>query len=166
MENSRIRITQITARSVFVPYEAPLGPYIGRRRVGRGPGTLGASALIVRIDSDAGITGWGEGTGELASDVAKRLTGVDACSIESVLALMREVGVAPGPASGVEMALWDLQGKAAGLPVCRLLGGRLRELIAPCPAGSSASSAAWIESAQRVQVMPVIVIVVCIDTPR
>lgn len=127
MENSRIRITQITARSVFVPYEAPLGPYIGRRRVGRGPGTLGASALIVRIDSDAGITGWGEGTGELASDVAKRLTGVDACSIESVLALMREVGVAPGPASGVEMALWDLQGKAAGLPVCRLLGGRLRE---------------------------------------
>ena len=122
-----MKIARIDTWSVFIPYAAPVGPYIGMPERKRGAGTLGASALIVRIDTDEGLTGWGEGIGVLEPAAIERLIGSDALDIETMLMLMQQIGIAAGPASGVEMALWDLLGKAAGLPLCRLLGGRLRD---------------------------------------
>ena len=126
-----MKIKQITAYPVFIPYEAPVGPYVGRPRSDRtderNAGTLGATALIVRIDADEAFTGWGEGTGTLSADDIAPFYGAEALNIEGALAIIAQAGIGAGPASGIEMALWDLQGKVAGLPVHTLLGGRVRD---------------------------------------
>ncbi len=116
-------IKTITATPVAIPYDAPVGPYIGR---GGLPGTLGAQGLIVKIETDSGLIGWGEGTGAFETDPNTVLAGRHAADIESAVTALEEAGIGRGPMSGIEMALWDLLGKKAGLPVCRLMGGIVR----------------------------------------
>ena len=106
-----MRITNITATPVSIPYEPPVGPYQGRG--GKQP-SLGARALIVKLETDAGLTGWGEGTGGFEADPAALLQGTNPMDVEPALAAMDQAGIGRGPMSGVEMALWDVAGKAAG----------------------------------------------------
>ena len=122
-------ITQITATPVFIPYAAPVGPYQGR---GGKPATQGASALIVKVETDTGLVGWGEGTGRFDTDPTELLKGRSPLDIESAIALMDEAGMGRGPMSGVEMALWDLAGRATGQPLCRLMGGLVRTEVDFC----------------------------------
>jgi len=87
---------------------------------------------------------WGEATTEhhelaikahVESELRARLLGMDPAAIERVWQLdFREFwwrrGVVHGSAmSGIDQALWDIAGKAAGLPVFKLLGGRVRERV-------------------------------------
>ena len=53
-----MHIEEVSAVSAMVPYAAPVGPYVGR---GGGKGSLGGSGLIVKVVSDEGLVGWGEG---------------------------------------------------------------------------------------------------------
>ena len=117
-------IRSISATPVHIPYAAPVGPYIGR---GGSAGTLGASALVVRIEADNGLVGWGEGLGEFGIDVEMLLKGRLVGDLEGVCNALEAAGVARGPLSGVEMALWDLIGKRAELPLCLVWGGRVRD---------------------------------------
>ena len=119
-------ISKITTTSVTIPYSAPVGPYVGR---GGGSGTLGASGLITKIETKNGLVGWGEGTGTFESDPNVLLKGHHAADVESAITIMDKNGIARGPMSGLEMALWDLIGKQAGLPLCRLWGGIVRTRV-------------------------------------
>src|SRR6476660_3361220 len=105
-----------------------------------------ADSLLVKVTTDRGLVGWGEAFGfrtvasaKLAIDqlIAPLCVGQDATRIES---LMLEVnkklhvfgrgGALAFAISAVDIALWDVVGKAATMPLCRLLGGGVTEL--PC----------------------------------
>jgi D-galactarolactone cycloisomerase len=98
--------------------------------------------LLVRIDTDEGVSGWGEGFGHriftatkaaLDSFIGPMCVGRDPTAITTLVdQLQRNIaGVGRnGPAmyalSAIDIALWDIAGKLAGLPLYRLLGGSPR----------------------------------------
>jgi len=126
-------------------------------------------ATLVRIDTDEGISGYGEanpdaGAGGVVGMIkflTPLLLGEDPRDVERVWEKLRrkvfagpQAGVFVIALSGIELALWDLAGKASGQPVYRLLGGKFRDKIrvyADCgqgddPAGSASGCA---DRAQR-----------------
>ena len=106
---------------------------------------------LVRVDTDSGITGWGEAfsygcrsavvaavNGMVAPLAVGWNAGWDAAHIAELnLHLQRKLhifgrfGVTAFAISGLDIALWDIAGKAAGVPVSKLLGGARRNTI-PC----------------------------------
>jgi L-alanine-DL-glutamate epimerase-like enolase superfamily enzyme len=98
--------------------------------------------LLVRIETDAGITGWGEAFGHrifhatraaIDTLLGPMCVGRDASQITAITDDLQRVlhGVGRnGPTiyalSGIDIALWDIAGKAAGLPLYKLLGGSAR----------------------------------------
>ena len=88
-------------------------------------------AGIVEIRTDAGVTGWGEGTStpsQAAIDAC--LIGEDPFDIEVIWDTMHQRGGSNAAAiSGVDIALWDIVGKALNQPIYRLLGGAFRNRI-------------------------------------
>ncbi|MBX3050294.1 MAG: mandelate racemase/muconate lactonizing enzyme family protein [Caldilineaceae bacterium] len=99
--------------------------------------------LFVKIFTDEGIYGVGEASGwprvvETAiHDLAPLLIGEDPFAIEKLwqklfIAMMGHgmTGIVGGGAlTGIDMALWDIKGKALGVPVYELLGGKMRDTI-------------------------------------
>jgi len=91
---------------------------------------------LIRIDTNQGISGYGEvrdgGSKRYALLLKSRLLGENPCDVERIFKAIRQFGHhgrQGGGVSGVEMALWDLAGKAYGVPVYRMLGGRYRSRI-------------------------------------
>ncbi len=96
---------------------------------------LGRTAII-RIDTNQGIYGLGEvrdGADERYALMLKsRLLGQNPCNVEQVFKSIRQFGGPSrqaGGVCGVEMALWDIVGKAYNVPAWQLLGGRYRDRI-------------------------------------
>lgn len=91
---------------------------------------------LIRIDTNQGISGYGEvrdGASERYALMLKaRLLRENPCDVERLFKKIRQFGHhgrQGGGVSGVEMALWDLAGKAYGVPVYQMLGGRYRDRI-------------------------------------
>jgi L-alanine-DL-glutamate epimerase-like enolase superfamily enzyme len=93
---------------------------------------------VVRIVTDAGISGYGEV--EYSKDYLKPhilfykpyIMGEDPTNVENVMRKIRRLGSFKpwgSSVSAIEMALWDIAGKAAGLPVYKLLGGKVRDRV-------------------------------------
>jgi len=133
-----MKITAIHAHYVRIPFDqgAPPEEFSGLRFPSQ-------DHLLVGVETDAGITGWGEGFGHniipstmkaLETYVAPWFIGKDARDINS---LHREAAQSfhifggNGPVvyahSAIDIALWDIAGKRAGLPLVDLLGGCRRE---------------------------------------
>jgi L-alanine-DL-glutamate epimerase-like enolase superfamily enzyme len=102
-----------------------------------------AEVLLVRIVTDDGLVGWGEAHSPpiprvaqtlIAELLAPQLIGRDPLAIDAIwdglYASMRLRGYGSGvmleALAGVDIALWDLAGKALGVPVYTLLGGPYR----------------------------------------
>ena len=99
--------------------------------------------LFVRIETDDGLVGWGEASLEGYVDVVRAavdqfaltLVGADPRRIEDHWQVLtkgqfyRGGPVLASAVSGVDQALWDLQGKRLGVPVHELLGGAVRDRI-------------------------------------
>jgi len=91
---------------------------------------------VIRIDTNQGISGYGEvrdGASETYALMLKaRLLRRNPCNVEQVFRLIKQFGYdgrQGGGVSGVEMALWDLAGKAYGVPVYQMLGGKFRDTV-------------------------------------
>jgi L-alanine-DL-glutamate epimerase-like enolase superfamily enzyme len=125
-----------------IPVRVPIDERLAIRAKG---GTHSVSPfLLVRVHTDEGIEGLGEvsctprWSGEdqvtaahfIATIFEPLLQNQDPRDIERLTGIMRQ-GLAGNPftKAAVEMALWDILGKSAGLPVYRLLGGAIREAI-------------------------------------
>lgn len=133
-----MEITRIEA----IPVNVPLKPEL-RTKTSHGDHVT-SPYVIVRVHTDSGHVGLGEATvaprwtGETSVGcvaainglIAPALVGEDATRITSLTQKMnRIIKLNPFMKSGIEMALWDLAGKAAGVPVFQLLGGRVRESV-------------------------------------
>ena len=104
---------------------------------------LGSPALFVKIETDAGITGYGESTihffsqavAGMLDDLRPYLLGEDPERIEYLWqSCFRRLFMRGGPVtgaaiSGLDMALWDIKGKSLGVPVYQLLGGLARKKV-------------------------------------
>ncbi len=132
-----------TLRAVPVSYRVPEGQNV-TLGIGR---AVKRDAVLVRVDTDEGIVGWGEAhhgrcPGAIArlvdTTISELVVGMDALDVAGVWAKVYRMqlashgtGAAAAMAlSGVDIALWDIRGKASGWPLYRLLGGASRPIKA------------------------------------
>ena len=136
-----MKITSITA--IPLSFRLPEG-----KTVTMGVGsTTKRDAIIVRVQTDEGITGYGEAhpgrspgavTSLIHSTIAPMLVGMQATDVVGAWQRVHRMqlsshGLGAGAAlalSGIDMALWDIRGKAANMPLYELLGGTRRRLPA------------------------------------
>jgi L-Ala-D/L-Glu epimerase len=125
-----MKITQLHALLVRIPQKPPIAPYQSRYRA-----TSEKEAVLVRLETDSGLLGWGETPvdwinktfeGAPESLLRQQVLGRNPFDLEAFYA---ENTLGSFLASGVEMAFWDLIGKATGLPLYKLLGGAVRKRI-------------------------------------
>jgi galactonate dehydratase len=135
-----VKITNVRSWIVKVPWDN--NPGTGEVRV---PGRRGL--VFVQVDTDEGVTGWGEITtypGPVANravaayvnEVGAWLRGEDPSKIEALwhkifrgLTYVGTRGATTATISGIDIALWDIRGKVLGQPIYELLGGPVRDRI-------------------------------------
>src|SRR5258707_8355488 len=132
----------LPAAGLFARYRAMAAPNINRVKITN----VRAMAIrniagncLIRIDTDGGLTGYGEAgaTGPMArariETMKSLLIGKDPLTIEvhfqNLTSLMHTYMAHIPTISGIDIALWDLAGKIIGAPVSTLLGGPFRASI-------------------------------------
>lgn len=107
-------------------------------------GTGWGEYLFVEVRTDEGVTGWGEittttptanrGIAAMVRQASDLVAGDDPARIEDTwhkvfraFTYAGSRGAVTNVVSAIDIALWDIRGKALGLPVCELLGGRVRD---------------------------------------
>lgn len=130
-----MKISDVKAYVLRKPLERALS-------TARSDGMVRTHALV-RVTTDSGLTGLGEGVGYtgvichiVEELLAPRVRGADPFDVTSLYRRMVESDVLWDlkgsllcAASAVEIACWDIKGKALGVPVYQLLGGRMRDRI-------------------------------------
>jgi len=109
-------------------------------------GTFWGEFFFIEVQTDEGITGWGEITtttltanravAGIVDQLNDLLVGEDPSRIEQIwhkvfrsFTYMGSRGATTHVVSGIDIALWDIRGKALGLPIYDLLGGKVRDEI-------------------------------------
>jgi len=128
-----MKITRISAFQVDLPLHE------GSYKWSGGKSVTTFDSTVVRVETDAGLTGHGEvcplgpfylpayaaGVRSGIKELAPHLLGMDPRQLGKLNDFMdRAMKGHAYVKSGIDMACWDLLGQAAGLPVCDLLGGR------------------------------------------
>jgi galactonate dehydratase len=99
--------------------------------------------LFLKVETDEGVTGWGEPIVEgraatvaaAVDELADYLVGQDPRNIEDLWTVLYRGGFYRGgpvlmsALAGIDQALWDIKGRALGVPIHELLGGRVRDRI-------------------------------------
>jgi L-alanine-DL-glutamate epimerase-like enolase superfamily enzyme len=125
-----MKVSHLHALLVRIPQKPPIAPYQSRYRA-----TSAKEALLIRLETDAGLVGWGETPvdwinksfeGAPEELLRRQVVGRDPFDLEAWYA---EAKLGGHLASGVEMALWDLIGQATRQPLYKLLGGAVRQRI-------------------------------------
>lgn len=160
-----MKITDVVAYSVRYPQEYLFGrPESAGPRYFLRPGfptvySKDNEALLVRVETDEGLAGWGEALAPVVPEAVAEVVvgllrplilGSDPRDVEPLwdrmYGSMRVRGHLTGlfvdACAAVDVALWDLFGKAVGEPVCRLLGGRRRDSLKAYHSGVAGSTPA------------------------
>jgi galactonate dehydratase len=128
------------------PAAAPAPPALAkipRMKIVRAEPILTGGDVFLKIETDAGITGYGDATNNflpysvegMLRDLTPYLIGEDPQRIEYLWqSCLRRRFMRGGPSTGtalaaIDMALWDIKGKACGVPVYQLLGGLARTKV-------------------------------------
>ncbi|MBR0830676.1 mandelate racemase/muconate lactonizing enzyme family protein [Bradyrhizobium manausense] len=138
-----MKITDVRAHHISIPYDAGVASF----RQGAAAITA-LDMVLVEVSTDAGLTGWGDAFAyvsprttrtaveEMIAPQARGLEVPDAAGIPAVmeqiqrnLHLFGRYGITMFAISGLDIALWDLAAKIAGLPVHRLIGKARRAAI-------------------------------------
>ena len=136
-----MRITSIKA--VPISYRVPEGQNV-RLGIGR---AVKRDAVLVKVSTDEGLTGWGEAhhgrcPGAIAklidTTISELVVGMDAIDVVGVWQRVYQMqlashgmGYAAAMAlSGLDLALWDIRAKAVGWPLYKLLGGASKSIKA------------------------------------
>ncbi len=138
--------------------------------------------VLVRVETDSGVTGlgeayWGAGVAELVHHAGANIVGEDPTNIGKLVFLMErclsgegaQAGAAVTAISGIEIALWDLMGRAHGLPISTFFGGRYREevrIYADCHAGATSDPLSYGEKAKAVVAAGYTALKFDLDTPN
>jgi len=92
--------------------------------------------ILIKISTNQGIEGYGEvrdaASMTYAATLKSRLLGENPCDVDRLFRRIKQFGGPSrqaGGVSGLEVALWDLAGKAYGVPVYALLGGKFRDKV-------------------------------------
>jgi D-galactarolactone cycloisomerase len=136
-----MKITAVESILLTVPYRTS-----GGLQSIAGRPSAGLNMLLLRLDTDDGVTGWGEAFGHGVCPASKTAfdtlvapmlirrdpSAIDALmhDLQQTLHLFGRSGAVMYALSGVDIALWDIAGKVAGEPLYRLLGGTDRALPA------------------------------------
>lgn len=126
-----MRIEKIETIRVNVPFEAPILWSQGYRN--------STTRTLVKVYTDAGITGIGETRGdngieEIIREMGSKLIGEDPFNIENILERFHMKSYFYGyfglsAIAGIEIALWDIIAKKADRPLCELIGGMYRKEV-------------------------------------
>src|SRR5436189_1498055 len=139
--NADLKIVEIKAYPTSFPIPK-------ENRVALGIGTaIKRDAVVVKVTTDGGITGWGEAhhgrahtaVAKLIETTLKQLVlGMDPHEVTGIWERMYRYqlashGMGAGAClaiSGIDQAIWDIRGKALGLPLYKLLGGKRKAIPA------------------------------------
>src|SRR6478609_11400391 len=102
-----------------------------------GAGAASGGTIVVRIDTNQGISGYGQTSGDgpqpnYVLTHKARVLGENPCNVDKIFRKLKIHGAYNRRGSGVnaiENALWDLAGKAYGVPIYQMLGGKVRDKI-------------------------------------
>jgi galactonate dehydratase len=158
------------AGSWLARYHAYAAPHAGQLKITAVKAmqlTFGANNTLVKVETDGGVTGYGEAgaSGAMArgriETMQGMLIGQDPLAIErhffNMTTLMHTYMAHIPTISGIDMALWDIAGKVTGMPVYKLMGGPFRTEVPMYSHGlnldmlDKGSCREW---AQRIRQMP------------
>jgi len=156
--SSSLRVTDIKAYPISFPVAV-------ENRVSLGIGqAVKRDAVVVKVTTDAGLVGWGEShhgrchgaVAHLVNTTLRQLVvGMDASDVVGVWQKIYKMqlgshGMGAGcclAMSGIDLALWDIRGQAAGMPLYKLLGGSSK----PVPAYAGGVSLGYQDPAKLVE---------------
>lgn len=130
------KISSINVSIVNVPFVAPIR--------WSGGANEDWTRLVIQVATDDGLIGLGETLGGtvtkslIETEIAAMFLGEDPFNLEKILSKTTFVPLYYGKCgqcaiAGLELACWDIMGKAVNKPLCQLLGGRLRDNIPTKP---------------------------------
>jgi D-galactarolactone cycloisomerase len=145
-----VLITDVVTKLVEFPFDEPFHPAWAR---GRNMAAL--QMVLIQVETDEGITGIGAAhagpEAMIAIDrfVKPYFVGEDPFAVERLTAVLRDAEILGPPLYCMEIPLWDIVGKRAGLPVYRLWGGYASRVKVYCATAEVRSAEQRVEDVRR-----------------
>ncbi len=144
-------ITRVRSRVLDLPLPADFHPAWGRGQVQRS-----FLVTLVEVETESGITGVTAAEAGLEAAVSidrfvtPHLIGADAAAPERLAGVLRDAEILGSPVYCIEIALWDIAGKVAGLPVSKLWGAASDRVPAYCATGEVREPERRVEDCHRI----------------